>query len=401
MSEEKVSSRRKFLLNIAYWAVILGIVFVIFKYLFNLLFPFVLASIFASVSRPVALWLSRDVSYRKGENGEKIAVKRKFRLAHNVAAILSVVALFLVLGGLLALIGFRIVDTVAEFMARVPTIYEQSIVPGLIEVSADLERFAARIDDSVVELVRDALPNLISSLGSVVTTVSAKMVAWVSSFATKLPNALLRTIICLIATVFIAVDYDNILSFIRLNLPEKPLRVANDVKNSFLDIVWQFIKSYFIIFCITATEVSVGLWIIGTESPVLIGILIAVFDAFPIVGSGMILLPWAIITLISGESIRGIGLLIVYLVVVIARQIIEPKIVGKHVGLRPLVTLVCMFAGTRLFGGIGLFGLPITAAIIADMNDSGLIHLYKHADKVPAAREGGKRESGAKEDSEL
>ena len=81
------------------------------------------------------------------------------------------------------------------------------------------------------------------------------------------------------------------------------------------------------------------------------------------------------------KSAMGIGLFILYLTVVIARQIIEPKIVGKHVGLRPVVTLSCMYIGTQLFGGIGLLGLPVTAAIIADLNDQGHIHLFKRAEK--------------------
>lgn len=205
----------------------------------------------------------------------------------------------------------------------------------------------------------------------------------------------MSTIICLIATVFIAVDFDKIKTFIRRNLPERPLRMVRDVRDSFLGIVWQFIKSYFIIFCITTTEITVGLLLIGVNRPVLVAVLIAIFDAFPIVGSGMILLPWTILTLISGEVWRGLGLGILYAVVVIARQIIEPKIVGKHVGLRPIVTLICMYAGTRLFGGlIGLFGLPITAAILVDLNDSGILHLFKRPDPGGEGRDLKRRREG-------
>jgi len=104
---------------------------------------------------------------------------------------------------------------------------------------------------------------------------------------------------------------------------------------------------------------------------------VGVVDAFPIVGSGTVLIPWGIISLVTGNISRGIGILILYVVITVIRQIIEPRIVGKHVGLRPVVTLVCMYAGTKLFGGLGLFGLPITVAIISDLNSTGVIHLFE------------------------
>ena len=222
---------------------------------------------------------------------------------------------------------------------------------------------------SIMDAIEQALPGMISNLGSAVTNLSGKIVSGVTGIASRLPSILLNSIICLIATVFISVDFDRIRLFIRKNLPEKPLRVAVNVKNSFLEMIWQFIKSYAIIFCITVAEITVGLLIVGVGNPLLFGI--------PIVGSGMILLPWSIITFLTGNTMRGLGILIIYAVVVIARQIIEPKIVGKHVGLRPIVTLTCMYAGSKLFGGlIGLFGLPITAAIIMDLNSSGIFHIF-------------------------
>ena len=384
-TENKTESRKRFLLNIAYWAVIVAIVYLVFKYLLNLLMPFFLAAVFAALVRPISKWLSRETRWKKNASGERVQVKRRFHLNPTVAGIVSVVVLFLILGGLLALILIRLVDTITSLVSAIPDVYYKNIVPGISDFVKSLEDFAGRLDQSVLKAVQDAIPNLISSIGSAVTNFSAKAVSWLSSSATKLPTMLLKTVICLIATVFIAVDFNFIKDFIRRNLPARPLQMVVDVKNSFLSTIWQFLKSYFIIFCITATEIAVGLLIIGMARPVLLGVTIAIFDAFPIVGSGMILLPWALITLLTGKTWKGIGLAILYATVVIVRQVIEPKIVGKHVGLRPLVTLICMFAGTKLFGAVGLFGLPITAAILSDLNNSGLTHLFKRAEPEKAA----------------
>ena len=376
---ESRGDRVAFLVNAAYWAVILALVYVFFRYLLRLLMPFFLALVFAAVVRPVSQWLSRETRYVKGENGEKVLARRIFHLNRTVAGILSVLLLFAVVGTLLGLAVFKLGDSTAALIAQVPVFYETSFVPGFNRIYERLLNLAGNLDPSVREMLMSAVPNLISSLGSAVTTYSAKTVSALTSFATSLPSILLNTMICLIATVFIAVDFDRIKDFFRKNIPGKPLRIAVRVKNSFLDMVLQFLKSYFIIFCITVAEISLGLLVIRVPKPVLIAAIIATLDAFPIVGSGLVLIPWCIVSFVTGNMFRGFGLLILYILMTVIRQIIEPRIVGKHVGLRPLVTLVCMYAGTKIFGGVGLFALPIMAAILVDLNNNGVIHLFQSA----------------------
>jgi sporulation integral membrane protein YtvI len=378
-SESRRTRRVDFLVNTTYWAVIVAIVYFVFKYLLRLLMPFFLALVFAALVRPISHYLSRETRYVKNEKGEKVLVRRRVRMNRTLAGILSVVVLFLVAGGILVLVVIRVSDTAAALISSVPVFYETSVAPGFERIYTRMLELAERMDPSVKDALAGAVPNLITNLGSTVTNLSARAVSWLTSIATRLPRILLSTMICLIATVFIAVDFDRIKNFIRRNLSEKTLRIAVNVRTSFLEMVWQFLKSYFIIFCITTVEISLGLFIIGVEKPVLIALIIAVLDAFPIVGSGLVLLPWAGAMLITGSYVRGLGLLAVYTFVAVFRQIIEPRIVGKHVGLRPLVTLICMYVGTKLFGGMGLFALPIMAAILADLNSNGVIQLFRSA----------------------
>ena len=150
--------------------------------------------------------------------------------------------------------------------------------------------------------------------------------------------------------------------------------------------------SYFLILGITFSELLIGLAILRVNRFVLIAFLIAVLDIFPVLGTGAVLVPWAIIAFIQGRIGFGIGLLVLYALITVIRQIIEPKIVGKHVGMHPIITLACMFIGTSLFGGYGLFGLPILVAIVLELNSSGAIHIFKlnktdNPNPVPAAAE--------------
>ena len=373
---EVQKNRLNFLIDLAYWAAILAIVYFLLKYFLKAVTPLVIALIFAALVRPLARFLSRETRYVRNEKGERILVRRRFRMNRTVAGILSVVVLYLLLAGLIVLAVSRLVGTAVELAGAAPAFYESSVVPGINRLYERVLSITARVDESVVATIQASLPNLISSLGTAVTGFSARLVSWLTSLAGRLPTILLNVLITMIATVFIAVDFDRIRLFLRQNLPERALRFSVNVKNSFLDMIWQFFKSYFFIFLITAAENTLGLVLIGVAHPLLFGLLIGLFDAFPVVGSGTILIPWAIVTLITGSTFRGIGLLVLYLVIVVVRQIIEPRIVGKQVGLRPIVTLTCMYVGTKLFGGVGLFAMPIMAAILVDLNNNGVIHLF-------------------------
>ena len=100
-------------------------------------------------------------------------------------------------------------------------------------------------------------------------------------------------------------------------------------------------------------------------------------DILPVLGTGGIMIPWGIISLIMGKWVLGLGLLALYLIITVIRNIIEPKIVGHQVGLHPVVTLLSMLAGLQLFGIIGLFGFPITLSLLKNLNDRGVIHILK------------------------
>lgn len=378
MEEKKqLGNRVRFLTSVAYWAVILAIVYFIFKYFLNLVMPFFIALIFAALGRPIALWLSSPTRRKKSSDGSIMHINRKHPLNYNVAAILSVVIVILVILGVLALIAVPVVGRVVDLVSVIPSLYTDSIQPELESFLIRMETVGGEMEGPLGGLLEEAIPNILSSLGSVVTNVSGKILVWASSFASKLPHALLNGLICLIATVFIALDFDILLDFLKLNLQTRALNMTREIKDSLVAIVWEFLKSYFFIFLITTAEIFIGLLIIGIKTPLFYAVMIAIFDAFPIVGSGMILLPWSIITMIAYDFWKGFGLFILYLVVVIVREIIEPKIVGKRVGLRPILTLSTMVIGNRLFGGLGLFGLPIAAAIITDLNSAGILKLYK------------------------
>ena len=358
---ETMDKRRRFLVNVADWAVIAAIAYLILRYLLNLLLPFVIALLVA--------WILRPLSRLYRQRLPKIA---------TALTVASVLLFYLLIGFLAMLLLVDLLSGLAGYLGRLPALYTQSIEPGLKNLYSNAQALAARFDPSVVEVVNQVLPQVISSVGGAVTSFSVGAVGKLTGLVTSLPSVLISALITVIASFFTAVSFDSMKAFLKRNLPTKFTETAGYVVHSFRSIIKQYGKSYLLVMLITFGELTLGLLIIGVRKPILLAALIAIFDIFPVVGAGTILLPWAVISLLQGKALQALGLAILYVVILVVRQFLEPKVVGKQVGLPPLVTLACMFVGTSLFGVWGLFGLPICAAILVNLNNDPdvPIHLF-------------------------
>ena len=128
---------------------------------------------------------------------------------------------------------------------------------------------------------------------------------------------------------------------------------------------------------ITFTELCIGLTILRVDNAPVIAGIIAVIDIMPVLGTGGVVIPWTLISLVTGDFFRAIGLIIMYVIILVVRNIIEPKIVGSQVGLHPVITLASMFIGLHFFGIIGMFGFPVALSVIKNLNDKKIIHIFK------------------------
>lgn len=364
---DTIDRRRRFIINTVYWAIVVGIVFLITKYLLGLIWPFFLAFIFSWMLTPLA---------------RKLTIKCHIR--HGISVAICLLLFFGIVGGLLLVLIFNIVSWVQQFVVWVPSVYTSVVEPAMRNATVWAQESVAKLDPEAADVLQSSLASVISSAGSAVSSFSVRAVGVVSGWVTKLPGKMLSTLICIIATVFMTADFHRMTAFLLRQLPERSRHVAVKAKESFINVLSKYGKSYGIIMCITFVELSVGLLILRQENALLLALLIAVFDIFPVVGAGFILVPWAIVTLLGGNMARGFGLVALYIIITIFRQFIEPRIVGHQVGLHPLVTLIAMLVGTKLFGGIGLLGLPIACAIVKSLDDTGVIHVIrKESDAAP------------------
>ena len=288
---DKQQKYKSFLLQFGYWAAILLIAVLFIKFLLKPLAPFLIALAVVMLVQPIV---------RK--------MDEKFKINKRFSSVVLVILCYLVIAGLLVLIIAGIVSVVVDWAEMIPDYFVESIQPGIAAGTEKILAKLTRIDPDIGLTVEQALPQMLSSISGSVTNFSVNILSWAAGIGTKIPGFLLATVICIISTVFLSLDYDHICRKILNLLPRRVREIAITAKRALGVILGKYLKSYALILLMTFAEIVIGLLIIGIKDAAAIAALIAVFDILPIVGSGMVLAPWAIISFIQGKIGLGIGL---------------------------------------------------------------------------------------------
>ncbi len=212
---------------------------------------------------------------------------------------------------------------------------------------------SAELEEKIAEAALNFITGLLGDAASVV-----------GSAAGAVPGIVLFILITAISTVYFAIDLENVNKYIHSVLPKRANDWLMKFKSSSVKVLIKYIRSYLLIMLMTFAVMFFGLSLIGVKYALLMALIIAVLDLLPVIGIGTVLIPWGIFMLIAGESRIGIGLLILYGFGMILRQIIEPRIVGKELGIHPLLTLVLMYVGYSFLGLFGLLLIPVFTVIL-------------------------------------
>lgn len=351
--------KKKFLIDIAFYSVIIAIVYLIFKFLSAYLLPFVIG-IFASflVQRPVRF------------------INRKTKMPRGATTVTLVVFTYFLLVGLIILVFYGLYSWVNSLTKFLPEIMP-SISATLQNVNASLSKFISNIPENIITALND-IP------GKIVTTVTGSLTSSLSSIAGKIatstPAILVSIIVTVVASCYIAKDYDKIILFASKHTPKKIWNTVNEIKELFTKTIFRLLRGYALLMLITFTELSIGLGLIGQSNFIMLAAIICIVDILPVLGTGTIVIPWALITLISGNILKAVFLLILYVIISIIRNFLEPKVIGEQVGLHPLVTLLSIFCGYKLIGFMGIFIFPISLIILNDLYKKGTIKLFEQTE---------------------
>lgn len=375
---EKVKKRRDSIINVAFIAMVLGLVYFFVKYLFGITAPFLLSFFFAvCLQRPLR-------KLDKKTNNKMHTFWSMFLVILVLAVIIGPVVL------ILSLIGKEIVEFVS-FLGEQLNDLPNFLATLQNEIISLLKFLPDGIYTSVSDSINVFFSNLIndfdlSKLNIDVKSITSSLssgITGVYSVVKNIPSALLSLVIGIIAWIFFTKDYNYIVGFIKCQLPESKKNLLSETKQIFSKTILKMLRAYGLIMFITFCELFLGLTILNLIGVMdngyvfMIAIAIAVFDILPVAGSGGILIPWAVVSVILGSYPQAIGLIIIYVVITVIRQYIEPKIVGTSLGVHPIVTLAGLYFGLKLFGFMGMFIVPLAVMTLKAFNDAGRIHLYK------------------------
>lgn len=379
----KVEKRRNFLINLLFLVAVLALIYVFFRYLFWVTAPFVLTFFFAIILQRPLRWLD----------------KKTDKKMHTFWSIFLIVISLAIIIGPISFLLSALISKLTEFVKYLTDLL--SDFPNfLTTLENEVLNFGKFLPESVYnsysQTVTNTFTNLLDetstsgALGFNIDTIKNGVTSGISGVygvVKNIPSILIGVVIGIIAWIFFTKDYNYIVRFIQKQFPEGKKNLLVEIKQVFSKTIFKMFRAYGLIMCITFFELFLGfsilkmLGIMQNSYFVWIAVGIAIFDILPVAGSGGILIPWALFSLIMGNYKQAIGLIIMYAIITVIRQYIEPKIVGESLGVHPIITLMGLYFGLKLFGFIGMFVVPITVMTLKAFNDSGRIQLWKPSDR--------------------
>lgn len=308
--------------------VLIAVVTVLFR---NALYPFIFAYILAFLLRKVILFIMNVTGLNSKISG----------------CVCLIICYGCALVSFIFVVRYAIY-TLSEFAKILPEIYVQKIEPFLKDVENKIYGLSNDNIRSVLTYIYGSIKHLALNSTSEISRAIGKCI---TELFIRLPEYITTATISVIASFFICIDYENITKGIFKHIPINIRDKFDLFRKMILNSLIKMCYSYFLIFLITFFELLIGLYLLKVEYFFVISFIIAIIDIFPMLGTATILIPWAIACFINKNSTFAIGLLVLMFIIMIVRNVIEPKIIGKTTGLHPLVALFAMYFGLKI-GGI-------------------------------------------------
>ena len=316
------------------------------RYLLPVLLPFLLGAALALAAEPLVL-----------------AAGKYLKLSRRASAGIGVTVTLAMLLGLVSLAGAAAVRELGRIALAVPDL-ERTAGQGMALLRDWLEKAAAQAPEAVRPVMTRSVRNLFEDGTELMEQVTRKIPSAVSSALSWVPSGLLGVGTGILSAFMVSARLPQLKALGQAEplrrLREKYLPTVRRIRSS----LWAWFRAQLKLMLVSYGIAGVGFLLLGIRRAPLLAALVALVDAVPMLGTGLILLPWALVSYLQQRHLRAFGLLGIYLAAAVTRAVLEPRLVGKHLGLDPLLTLAALYAGYRLWGLPGMLLAPVLASAV-------------------------------------
>ena len=327
----------------------LGLCLVIFlgPRLLRFFMPFVVGWILALLANPLVRFLERRV-----------------KLVRRHGSMLIIIAALAIVIGLFYGAGLLVYREMGSFLADAPEIY-QSVIAEIGDALQNGRKLAEYFPQNLQPPLLAFSDNLDGLFGKLVSRAAEPTVQIAGHVAKSIPNLLVNMVIIILSSYLFLADRESIMRWLKEHLPAFVFRYIEYMKRDAKGLIGGYFLAQFRIMCVVALILAAGFLVLGVRYGVLLAFLTAILDFLPIFGTGTVLFPWAVVKLFAGEYAYATGLILLYILTQVVRQIIQPKIVGESMGLPPLMTLFLLYLGFKLRGLTGMIlAVPVGLVFI-------------------------------------
>lgn len=329
--------------------------------------PFVIGWIISLIAAPLARFLE-----------EKLKIKRKAVSAFVIIVVLACVVL-LVYG-----ICAKLINEAVGFANELPELWHK-VETEFNRIGNNLDVFYRRLPVDLQERLVILGNDLGNFFSDIIGDIGTPTFTAVGNMAKRLPDIFMAVIMTLLSAYFFVADKASLSEFIKKNMPGSIYYRFELIRRSLQNAIGGYFKAQFKIEIWVYIIVFIGLMILKVNFAFLIAFGIAFLDLLPVFGTGTVMIPWAVIAILSGEYKMAIGLLIIWGVGQLIRQLIQPKIMGDSIGIAPIPTLFLLYIGYKLAGVAGMiFALPI-GIIFINLYEEGVFDTTKESLRILVA----------------
>lgn len=339
-----------------YWKVIVSLIFsllatILFIYaglrLVVFFMPFVIGWLISAIASPVVNWLEK-----------RVKIMKKLGSALIIISVLAALIL------LFYFAGSRLWQEIKSLLQNLPVIYGE-LEKGLDVIGENMNGIFEMLPAGVQEGWQAVASNLDETAGELVSGISEPTISVAGRAARGIPGMLIATIVTFISAYFFIAEREEVLIWAKKAAPDPIVKRMTMVMDNLKYAVGGYFKAQLKIMAVVFAILTVGFLILGIHFSFLFALLISFLDFLPFFGTGTALIPWAIYNFMMGDYKMMIGLVVLYGVTQLVRQLIQPKLVGDSMGLNPLITLVLLYTGYKIGGVFGMiFAVPVGLIVI-------------------------------------